>query len=288
MRTYLDCIPCFFNQALRAGRIATGDETKLKELLDKIGLMLSDIPLESSPPETGMRIYEQVRAITGVFDPYKELKRASTEEALALYPALKIKVEKSNDKLLTAIRIAIAGNVIDFGVNRNFNIEEEIAKVLKKDFAIFDYDKFKDRLDKTDEILYIGDNAGESVFDRILIETMKKPVIYVVRGTPVINDVTYDDAIQAGIDKVATIISSGTSAPGTVLETCNAEFKEVYKNSNFVISKGQGNYEGLSDEKHLIFFLLMAKCWVIANDIGVNEGDIILKGINNYEGNSDI
>ncbi|NQE44677.1 hypothetical protein C5S31_01475 [ANME-1 cluster archaeon GoMg2] len=283
MKTYLDCIPCFFNQALRAGRIATGDETKLKKLLDEIGLMLSDVPLESSPPETGMLIYEKVREITGVLDPYKELKRASTEEALALYPALKKKVEKSNDKLLTAIRIAIAGNVIDFGVNRNFNIEEEIAKVLKKDFAIFDYDKFKAYLNKTDKILYIGDNAGESVFDRILIETMKKPVIYVVRETPVINDVTYEDAIQAGIDKVATIISSGTSAPGTVLGTCNAKFKEVYKNSNFVISKGQGNYEGLSDEKHLIFFLLMAKCWVIANDIGVNEGDIILKGTNNYE-----
>jgi uncharacterized protein with ATP-grasp and redox domains len=281
MRTYLDCIPCFFNQALRAGRIATGDESKLKKLLDEIGLMLRDIPLESSPPETGMLIYDKVRQITGVFDPYKALKRASTKKALALYPALKNKVEKSNDKLLTAIRIAIAGNVIDFGVNRNFDIEEEIDVVLKKDFAIFDYDKFKAHLDKTDEILYIGDNAGESVFDRILIEEMKKPVIYVVRAIPVINDVTYEDAIEAGIDTVATIVSSGTSAPGTVLETCSAEFKSIYKNSKLVISKGQGNYEGLSDEKKpIIFFLLKAKCWVIANDIDVNEGDIILKGIN--------
>jgi len=160
VRTYLDCIPCFFNQALRAGRIATGDENKLKKLLDEIGTMLREVPLESTPPETGMRIYERVREITGVFDPYNELKRASTEKALALYPSLKNKVEKSNDKLLTAIRIAIAGNVIDFGVNRNFNIEEEIDKVHKQDFAIFDYDKFKAYLDKTDEILYIGDNAG--------------------------------------------------------------------------------------------------------------------------------
>ncbi len=280
MRTYLDCIPCFFNQALRAGRIVTGDENKLKKLLDEIGMMLRDIRLESTPPETGMLIYEKVREITGEFDPYKEIKKECTEKALALYPSLKNKVKKSNDKLLTAIRIAIAGNVIDFGVNRSFNIEEEIDKVLKKDFAIFDYDKFRDYLDKTDEILYIGDNAGESVFDRILIEEMKKPVIYIVREIPVINDVTYEDAIQAGINKVAPILSSGTSAPGTVLETCNAEFKKVYKNSKFIISKGQGNYEGLSNEKHLIFFLLKAKCWVVANDISVNEGDIILKGIN--------
>ena len=280
MRTYLDCIPCFFNQALRAGRIATGDEIKLKQLLDEIGTMLRGIPLDSTPPETGMLIYDKIREITGRSDPYKEIKRESTEKALALYPALKNKVAKSDDKLLTAIRFAIAGNVIDFGVNRNFDIEAEIDEVLKKDFALFDYDKFKDYLAKTDEILYIGDNAGESVFDRILIEELKKPVIYVVREMPVINDVTYEDAIQAGIDKVASILSSGTSAPGTVLETCSAEFKEVYKNSQFVISKGQGNYEGLSDEKQLIFFLLKAKCWVIATDIGVNEGDIVLKGIN--------
>ena len=280
MRTYLDCIPCFFNQALRAGRIATGDETKLKRLLDEIGTMLSDIPLESTPPETGMLIYKKVREITGVFDPYKELKRESTEKALALYDSLKHKVEKSNDRLLTAIRIAIAGNVMDFGVSRNFNIKEGIDKVLKQDFAIFDYDKFKHYSDKTNEILYIGDNAGESVFDRILIEEMKKPTIYVVRAMPVINDVTYEDAVQAGIDKVASILSSGTSAPGTVLETCNAEFKEIYKKSNFVIGKGQGNYEGLSDEKHPVFFLMKAKCWVIADDIGVNEGDIVLKGMN--------
>jgi len=279
MRTYLDCIPCFFNQALRAGRIAMGDENKLKNLLDEIGTMLRYIPLESTPPETGMLIYEKVREITGELDPYREIKKESTKKALALYSSLKNEVEKANDRLLTAIRIAIAGNVIDFGVGRDFNIEDEIDEILKKDFAIFDYDKFKEYLDKTDEILYIGDNAGESVFDRILIEEMKKPVIYVVREIPVINDVTYDDAIQAGIDKVASILSSGTSAPGTVLKTCNAEFKRVYKNSKFVIAKGQGNYEGLSDEKHPIFFLLKAKCWVIANDIGVNEGDIVLKGI---------
>jgi len=280
MRTYLDCIPCFVDQALRAGRIATDDEKKLKRILDEVGMMLRDIPLESTPPETGMLVYEKVREITGEFDPYKELKIESTEKALALYPSLKRIVEQSNDKLLTAIRLAIAGNVIDFGPNRDFEIEEEIDVVLKKEFAIYDYDKFKDCLDKTNEILYLGDNAGEAVFDRILIEELKKPVTYVVRDVPVINDVTYEDAIQAGIDEVASIVSSGTSAPGTILKTCNAEFKEAYNNSDFIISKGQGNYEGLSNENRPIFFLLKVKCHVIAHDIGVNVGNIVLKGMN--------
>ena len=280
MRTYLDCIPCFFGQALRAARIATDDEKQIKRLLAEVGMMLQEISLESTPPEIGRLIYGKVREITGNPDPYREIKRESTEKGLALYDSLREKIKRSGDGLLTAIRISIAGNVIDLGVNREFDIEQEMEEVAQKEFAICDYEAFKSCLDKTEEILFIGDNAGESVFDRILIEQLKKPVIYVVRETPVINDVTHEDAIQAGLDQVATILSSGTNAPGTVLETCSAEFIELLNSSEFVISKGQGNYEGLSNEKVRIFFLLKAKCPIIANDIGVTVDDIILKGIN--------
>ena len=280
MQTYLDCYPCLLNQALRAGRIATDDEKKIKVLLDEVGMMLRNIPLDSSPPEIGRLIYQKVTEITGIFDPYKEIKNESTTKALALYPSLKKKVEYSTDKLLTAIRIATVGNVIDFGAKTDFDIEEEIQKAFKQDFAIFDYDKFTDNLDKTNEILYIADNAGECVFDRILIEELKKPVRYIVREGPVINDATHEDAMQAKMDKVATILSSGTNAPGTILKLCTTEFNKVYNNSKFIISKGQGNYEALSSEMRPIFFLLKAKCHVIANDMGVNEGDLILKAIN--------
>ncbi|MBW1781421.1 MAG: DUF89 family protein [Deltaproteobacteria bacterium] len=277
MRTYLDCLPCFLSQALRAAKIATDDEEKIKRVLDDVGMMLREIPLESTPPETGRRIYRKVGEITGNRDPYKELKEESTREALALYPSLKGRVESSHQRLTTAIRIAIAGNVIDFGPNRAFDVEREIENTLKKDAAIWDYPHFRDGLSKAAEILFIGDNAGECVFDRILIEELKKPVIYVVREIPVINDATHEDAVQAGIDKVATIMSSGTDAPGTILNTCSKEFRNIYERSQFIISKGQGNYEALSREKGPIFFLLKAKCQVIANDIGVQEGDIVLK-----------
>lgn len=278
MKTYLDCFPCFLSQALRAARIAADDEKKIKKVLDEVGMMLQNIPLESIPPASGRLVYHKVSEITGNADPYREIKDESTKKALSLYPSLKNRVEESSDRLLTAIRIAVAGNVIDFGANWDFDLESEIEEILKKDFAIFDYGSFKDRLDEVHEILYIGDNAGESVFDRILIEEINKPVIYIVRDAPVINDATYEDAVQAGIDKVAAILSSGTDAPGTILETCSSEFKEVYDNSKFIISKGQGNYEALSDERRPIFFLLKTKCHVIAGDIGVSEGDIVLKG----------
>ena len=280
MKTFLDCLPCMMSQALRAGRMATNDEKIIKELLDSVGAMIKDIPLENTPPETGDVIYKKVREITGVVDPYKKIKEANIQEALSLYPELKEIIDKSDNKLLTAIRFAIAGNVIDFGVGKEFNIVENIKEVLMQEFGIFDFYEFVKHLEKANTILYIGDNAGESVFDKILIEELNKPVIYVVRDIPVINDVTYEDAVASGIDDVAEIISSGSSAPAVIPEFCNENFMEKFNTADMVISKGQGNYEGLSNVDRSVFFLLKAKCYVIANDLNVKEGDIILKGIN--------
>jgi len=280
MKTYLDCLPCMMSQALRAGRMATNDEVKIKKLLDNVGAMMKDIRLESIPPETGDAIYKEVSKITGVADPYKKVKESNIQEALSLYPELKEIIRKSDNKLLTAIRIAIAGNVIDLGVDKEFNIVEDVKEILQQEFGIFDFEEFKEHLEKANKILYIGDNAGESVFDKILIEELGKPATYVVRDIPVINDVTFQDAIDSGIDEVAEIISSGSSAPAVILELCNENFLEKFSVSDMVISKGQGNYEGLSNVDRSLFFLLKAKCHVIANDLNVKENDIILKGIN--------
>lgn len=283
MKTYLDCLPCMMQQALRAGRIATNDEKKIKELLDTVGAMIKDIPMENTPPETGEIIYRKVRDITGVNDPYKHIKESNINEALFLYPELKEIVRKSDNRLLTAIRIAIAGNVIDLGMSKKFNIVEDVRKILKQDFAILDFNEFVKRLGKAKSVLYLGDNAGESVFDKILIEELEKPVTYAVRDIPVINDVTFEDAVASGIDEVADIISSGSSAPATILSLCNNNFLEKFYSSDLIISKGQGNYEGLTNVKRPVFFLLKAKCHVIANDLNVKEDDIVLKGINlNY------
>lgn len=268
------------NQALRAGRIATNNEKKIKKLLDEVGLMIKDIPMEHTPPETGKIIYRKISEITNNNDPYKEIKEKNIEHALRLYPKLKQKVDESDDRLLTAIRLAVAGNVIDLGVDKEFNITEDVEKILHQEFAIFDYELFKQELRKAKEILYIGDNSGEAVFDKILIEEIGKPVTFVVREIPIINDITEKEALKIGIDKVATIISSGTVAPGTILDLCNDEFIQKFENTDMIISKGQGNYEGLSNIYRSIFFLLKAKCPVIAGDAGVKENDIILKGIN--------
>lgn len=282
MRTYLECIPCFMQQAFRAASAATDDEKKIKEVLNEVGEMIKSISMENTPPETGNIIYQKIREITGNNDPYQKIKKDNIEEALSLYPELKKIIEKSDDRLLTAIRIAIAGNVIDLGVNKTFNIKEDIQTILKQDFAIFNYDDFKKHLQKAKSILYLGDNAGESVFDKLLIEELGKPVTYAVRDIPVINDCVIEDAVASGLDKVAHIISSGSTAPATILNLCNLEFIDRFENAELVISKGQGNFEGLSQVDRSVFFMLKAKCPVIARNLNVKENDIVLKSINLY------
>lgn len=277
MRTYLDCIPCLMTQALRAARLATDNEEKIKLIMDEVGLMVKDIPMDNPPPKTAMRVYRIIAQITGNPDPCRVLKNHHTRKALELYPTLKEKISRSSDRLLAAIRLAIAGNVIDFGIKYSLDIEEDLDRILKQELAVSDYDPFREYLALVDEILYLGDNAGESVLDRILIEELNKPVRYIVRSAPIINDVTYSDAVQAGLNKVSTLMASGTDAPGMVLEICSPEFKETFYRSKMVISKGQGNFEALSETSAPVFFLLIAKCPVVARDIGVHVGDMILK-----------
>jgi uncharacterized protein with ATP-grasp and redox domains len=277
MKTYLDCIPCFFKQALFAARAALDDEERIKQVLDRIGMLVSRIPLHSSPPETGREVYRTVREVTGINDPFKKLKAESVQQALKLYPGLKQMVEAAKDPLETAVRLAIAGNVIDFGANPHFELEKDIEEVLQKEPAINHYKTFAERLGSTQDLLYLADNAGETVFDKILIEVMAKPVIYAVRDRPVINDATVEDAIKSGIDEVARVVSSGCDAPGVILDRCSEEFLDHFKRADLIISKGQGNYETLSGEQRPVFYLLKAKCPVIARDIGVKQGDTIIK-----------
>ena len=277
MKTYLECLPCMMNQALRAGRIVTDDDVVIKKILDEVGDSIKNVSMHHTPAQTGAVVYKKVKEITGSEDPYKQIKADSIKEALSLYPKLERYIAESDDKLLTAIRIAISGNVVDFGVNKKFSLEDDLDKIIKQDFAIFDYSEFKKQLKKANSVLYIADNAGESVFDRILIEQLGVPVTYVVREIPIINDVTYQDAIDSGIGEVAEIISSGTTAPGTIMELCTDDFIKQFENADMIISKGQGNYEGLSNVEQQVFFLLKAKCHVIAKHIGVKEDDIVLK-----------
>jgi hypothetical protein len=277
MKTYLECIPCFLRQALLAARAATKDDRKTKEVLDRVAGLIPDIPLDSPPPETARWVYRAVREVTGVVDPFRAYKEKSIQNALALYEGLKSAVQRSGDPLRTAVRIAIAGNVIDLGANPDFDLEGEMEDFLERALSVDHYDAFRRTVDKAQSVLYLGDNAGETVFDRILIETMDKDTVYAVRDIPIINDATIEDAQTSGIGEAARIISSGCDAPGTILNRCSQEFLDIFRRADLIVSKGQGNLESLSEEEGPIFFLLKVKCPVISRHLGTQGNGMILK-----------
>ncbi|MFP4547835.1 MAG: damage-control phosphatase ARMT1 family protein [Fidelibacterota bacterium] len=276
MKTYLDCIPCFMKQALRVGKISTDDEKQVKKILDKAGQLIHDIPMACSPPEIAKIIYDEIKSLTGVTDPYKTIKHENIKKARALLPRMREIIESSDNPLFEGARMAIAGNVIDFGIYETVNIEREILYSVERDLTINDFDLFVKKLAQARNIFYIGDNSAEAVFDRLFIEQINKPVTFVVRGEPILNDITRAEAEIVGLNTVADIMSSGTSAPGNVINDCAPEFLNKLADADLVISKGQGNYEALSDTSYPIFFMLKAKCHVIARDIGVPEGSLLL------------
>ncbi len=277
MRTYLDCYPCFARQALEAARFAGATTAQQREVMRQtLELMLSLDPA-ATPPEIGDQIHRMVRQVTGQRDPYLEAKHSSTEQALALYPRLKTLLIAATDPLDMAARSSIAGNIIDLGAARTYDLWGTIERVLGQPYAIGDEAAFRAALAQAEKILYLADNAGETVFDRLLIETLPVPVTYVVKGGPALNDATWEDAVAAGLDKVAVLADSGVDAVGTILNRCSAEFQRLYAGADMIIAKGQANYETLSPGDSRLFFMLQVKCPVIGRDLGVPAGSIVLK-----------
>ncbi len=277
MKTYLDCYPCFMRQALSAARRAGASDDQQRQILLKTMEQLQNLPADATPPQMAHQIHLMIKQLTKISDPYRQAKEEATQQALAMYPRLKEIVRNATDPLETAVRLAIAGNIIDLGVAESYDLKATVERVLKQPFAINDLASLRLSLANISAILYLADNAGETVFDRVLIETLKLPVTYVVKGGPIINDAIREDAIAAGIDQVAEIIDNGTDAVGTLIDDCSSSFRKRYEQAELIISKGQANYESLSTSSAPLFFLLQAKCNIIARDLDVAEGAVVIK-----------
>jgi hypothetical protein len=280
MRTYLGCFPCFLRQALDAARFATADEQVHATAVQRVLRLAAEMDIRQPPPVMGQQIHRLIRQITGKADPYRQQKHLSNELALGLYSELTRDVDEAPNPLQTALRLAIAGNILDFGVYSSLErayVERGIAVALKADFDQRELPSFIDQVEQARDILYLGDNAGEIVFDRLLIEKLpREKVTFVVKGSPVVNDATMEDAEIAGLTEMVDVIDNGSDGPGTILESCSTAFRERFNQADLIIAKGQGNYESLSGEDKQIFFVLKAKCPVIARDLDCEIGEMVL------------
>ncbi|MEX2683784.1 MAG: DUF89 domain-containing protein [Candidatus Sigynarchaeota archaeon] len=281
LKFHVNCIPCLLNQVLRVvdmngRRLSRMDK---KGLLNHVmGILRDDRVMEQLPAKTGRDVYALVAEYLGEPDMFKDAKQRLNDEARRLYPVAKAKVAGSSDRLKTAAVIAIAGNVMDLGTHHDFDLQAEIDSLR---LAVDHFDSLKAELGNARTLLYIADNAGEILFDKIFLEEITRSfrinVFFSVRAGPIINDATIDDAKAAGIDNIATIIE-GTQSPGLILDEASPELVHAYKAADIIISKGQGNFEALSDRPKTdnLFFCLLAKCAVMEAYFNVPVGSAIL------------
>ena len=285
MKMYNDCIPCFYRVAIEALEAHGVPPSEQKPFLARFSEILYSLPEGIPAPEVSGIITRILAGLGRRRDVYYDVKKRSTRLALDAYPRLKRLIAVSADPLCLALEFAMAGNIIDSGLKKNIDVAGEIEKFTApgatKGRVFMDYAPFKAALKKARTVLVVADNAGETVFDRILIEEIHrlypgKKIVYAVRSSPALNDALLEDAFDAGLDRVASVIASGSDFPGTAVERCSPEFQDYFRTACMVISKGQGNYETLTETEREIFFMLMLKCPVVARHSGRPEGSYLL------------
>jgi len=281
VKTRLDCIFCIQRQALDTVRLVTDDVKEQERILRSVMANILGMNWNNYPTDIADLMFNIIRKESKEDDPYKTVKKECNDIALGMYPELKKIVDRSANPLLTAVRLAIAGNVIDYGVGPNFDINKTISLVLEKKFRIDHFTEFVNNLKESEDLLYLTDNAGEIVFDKILLETIMseynfQTIFCGVKVTPFINDTTMQDAVYVGIDKMEGVEIINLEVDENRVDHSSKTFPEMITKSNMIISKGQRNFEALPDNKK-IFFMLLAKCPMIANELGAEQGDIVLK-----------
>jgi uncharacterized protein with ATP-grasp and redox domains len=283
MKIAQECVGCIINQSLRVADAIDADEKLQKELFDSVSKMSQHFSFELSPPEIAADVYEKMAAIANKEDLYDEVKAISTQKARSFIPSLKEELQKSQNRLLTATKIAVAGNVIDLAAAVEFDLHEELEKIFHTEFAQNDFEAFSKELKKAKRVVVLGDNVGEHIFDYLFVQTLKElypalDIYYMVRGCPIINDVTLKEAKEAGFDTLCNLVDSGVNTPGFAYSRATKEAQELFDSADLVISKGMGNYECLSpSHRDNICFLLKVKCNVVAASLGKEVGDIICK-----------
>jgi damage-control phosphatase, subfamily I len=280
MRIHLRCVPCLFEQALSAARTLGLSYEDTRRLVRRVNGAVEQMDWEQPAPLMGRNIHHAIRSITGVDDPYAVLKREHTEAALALLPEAQQAVDGASHPFATAVQISIGGNLIDLGspLGREVEVEDCYRQALARPVDAEGVRELERRVAKARDVLFLADNAGEIVFDRPLLRLIGADRLTVaVRGGPVINDATLEDAARAGLTDRYRVITTGSDVPGIWPDRCEPAFRARLEEADLVIAKGQGNFETLSEWDREVFFLFLVKCGAVADELGEPLGTAVAR-----------
>ncbi len=284
MKVCLECLPCLGRNAVDIAARITNDPALQKEIVAESLHMIADNPMEMPPPFLARNIIDiALRRTGGVCeDPYQTEKELSTRLAQQLVLELPRIPEYNPDDFESRLRIAIAGNILDFGVFSSLNWEvarESIRQLFAKPIDRAAARRLKARMDSAQRILYLLDNCGEAVFDRIFLEPYREKITLGVRGRAAFNDITRDDLAASGLEGYP-VVTNGSGIPGTMLSCAPEEFREAFADADLVIAKGQGNFETLNETTRSCACLFVAKCPVVTRLIGAETNSIQIRTLN--------
>lgn len=282
----IECMPCLLNQAVRLAKTYIKNEVEQIELIKRVTKELANLEDNVSAPYAAYKTQLILKDILKNPDPYQKEKHYYNAEMLKLENSFEKLITSADDQLSTGLKLAAAGNIIDSGPGYDLSREkvlQVIQQTLDRKFPEGEFARLKDGLQRSRSLLYLGDNAGEIVLDKLFIRTIKAhyshlEIMFATRGEAVLNDVTKEDACLVGMHTYARIISNGSGMPGTELQYCSPEFRNAFNESDIVIAKGQGNFESLHGcNKEGLYYLFLCKCDVLLERFGATKSDIILK-----------
>jgi len=283
MRISRECVHCLARQAVEIAEEAASDAAVQEEIIRRSLKELAEMDFNETAPEIAFRMHRHARNITGIEDPYSRLKEQYNSIAQDIYERIIEEkwLDEAEDRFDMACRLAIAGNIIDFSVGLKLEHSDVVKSVedsIRQDIFGGGTAALREAAGKAERIMYIADNSGEIIFDKFLLKELPQDrVTYVVKGGPIVNDATMEDAISTGVAEIVRVIDNGHAAQGTIVRDCSAEFRHELDKADLVISKGQANFETLSDIKDkTIFYLLRAKCSSVASAIGCRKMDYVL------------
>ena len=278
MKARSDCIPCIESFVLRTAKQVSEDDWLQRKVLLETMDVLRGSSYDRSPPEVCYDVLKTANRMLGVTDPYRELKKESNKASLSIAGKAEKVIQDAQDPLYEALKFACAANLLDIAVLKMALPKEIIEFAREKNFEIDNYKQLREDLEGAKNVFYILDNAGEIAFDKLVVQQLlDKDVTCVVRSAPVLNDATLEDAEEVSLSKLCSITDPGDGMIGLPLDLCSGEFKDAFNAADVIIAKGMANFETLegSSEK-TIYFLLVAKCPVVAEMLGVNIGDMVL------------
>lgn len=271
-----------FRQALNTARVATKDPRAHKEVLCRLAKVVPFMNMRLPPATIAKPVYDIVSEVTGVRDPYARSKKETNRAAMELLFSLERSLKRSRDPMKNAIHLAAAGNIIDLGINHSFDLRKDVTRIMKQPFTIDHYAAFRRDLRPGRKLLYLADNCGEIVFDRILVELLIAVglhVTLVVKSGPIINDATLEDAVFAGITALCPVIETGSNDIGVGWANTSSSFRRHVSEADIILAKGHGNFETCVGKRGNYYFLLKAKCDIVAAELGVSNGDTVFKNM---------